>query len=760
MATLTGTELGTTGNYIDLGSPATLDNLGSMSILVYCKPTGAGGGNFGYLVGKTLTSSTSGLRFFIDHNSGNPNLTLGLHSTTANAPAKIGANNSVVYNQWQHLAATWTGVVSPASSEIQLYAGAGVPLAAITAASSTNGSGSVNDAANSMFLLNRAGLGREFVGSCAYIAIWNRVLSLAELQTAQNTGPLDVPSGLVLLWANQADLSAAPHTPSSRSTYAAGEFPPPNTDLGDGVTSNTLTAEVGTIAISGQDVDFTYSAAPAMTISGDFPRSSINESLSSVVGNTVTIRPGVQLSNDVFSGQSRWIEFSAELDNALGETPDFVATGYASSPANGTYHGAPMQSARRFMFAPPIIPGTARRTFTYFDNKTVNTSSISFNHNTPFAINKLNITRGRQISLEEVGYWYENMATLHAGKFVPGVTAATFSPTIGGSWPAADFIADEYTSQTNERGIVSGVLPLYEAVYDDTSVQPDNGGEKVDAVVFAGVHAGEDAGVWNAEVGLEWVMSSSDAHAVYLRKHVRFQIVLMVNAPGFDLGGARGSYTLGTGSVDDANRHASDVGGAGLEIVTKPNAIVDAFLASGSGIFAFFLDSHGTYVNTDAVFVDAADVQTSRFQSRYNTATGRSMADEGNSHAGFFAIRMKNVKACYAAITTEHGDPAPVTDSTLQTIAEGEFEAFSAMMQAGEIPEPATAYSLTAEVGTIAINGQNVEFDYNPSVNYTLTAEVGEIGITGYPVDFVYNQLTQPVFPMSFRKFSVGPAMR
>jgi hypothetical protein len=96
--------------------------------------------------------------------------------------------------------------------------------------------------------MNRYGLGREFVGSVAYIAVWDKVLNLTELRNAQNNGPLDESTGLVLLWANQDDLSTNGLTESARSTHVAGDTPP-NTALGgdaEDTTAPTLTSPTGT----------------------------------------------------------------------------------------------------------------------------------------------------------------------------------------------------------------------------------------------------------------------------------------------------------------------------------------------------------------------------------------------------------------------------------------------------------------------------------------------------------------------------------
>ncbi len=237
MATLTSTELGATGRFIRFSPTAALNDLGSQTIMSRCRPNAAGGGGFGYLYGKTVSSSITGIRLFIDGGGGAPFVTFGANSTTqANQPLRSGAANSISYNVWQDIAATWDGALN--SSGIALYVN-GSNISA-TAVSAHNGSGAVaSDAANPVLLMNREGLGREFVGDMAWLAVWNRVLTTTEMNTARSDGPLAVPDGLVLLWANQADLGPSGLTPQSRSTYVAGALPP-NTALGGDTPTNPV----------------------------------------------------------------------------------------------------------------------------------------------------------------------------------------------------------------------------------------------------------------------------------------------------------------------------------------------------------------------------------------------------------------------------------------------------------------------------------------------------------------------------------------
>lgn len=237
MSTITQTDLGGTGRYIRFDQ-GTLDNLGAQTHVAYVRPYSAGGGGFGYLYGKTGSNNTTGPRFYLGAGGAN-GVGFGAASTGGAFPLATSAGDALTYNAWQHLAFTWDGTVSASGIEIFINA-----VAVTSAASRQNGSGTVaSDASNNAFLMNRNGLGREFVGNLAYYAIWSRVLSAEELATVQTSGPLSVPSGLVLLYANQQDNSPSALAVSARSAYAAGDLPP-NTALGGGSdeTAPTLTS--------------------------------------------------------------------------------------------------------------------------------------------------------------------------------------------------------------------------------------------------------------------------------------------------------------------------------------------------------------------------------------------------------------------------------------------------------------------------------------------------------------------------------------
>lgn len=240
MTTITSTEAGATGRYINLGSSAVLDGLGAQTIIAYCNPTSAAPAVTGYLFSK-CDSAGAGRRLSIAATTGAIGYAAN-SSGTPGAPAKV-TTAAVTAGVWQHIQVTWAGAL--AASDINIYKDASATLAATQADS---GTGSItSDAAYDAWLMNRTGLGREFVGDLAYVAQWNRVLSDAERTTVRTDGPLAVPSGLVLCWANDQDYSTNAITATARSTRVTGSAPT-NTAMGDAAdtTAPTLTSPTGT----------------------------------------------------------------------------------------------------------------------------------------------------------------------------------------------------------------------------------------------------------------------------------------------------------------------------------------------------------------------------------------------------------------------------------------------------------------------------------------------------------------------------------
>lgn len=691
MATITSTEAGAAGRYVNFGTPAALQNLANTvsgcTVIAYIKPT-ATPSVVTYLFSR-CDSGGVGLRFCVNPGRQVTFAPFGTSGSTLN-PSKP-SSATLTLNEWQHAQVTFAGNGSMAYSDIKIYIDAGADTTDTNFAA--NGSGSItSDAAKSVFLLNRTGLGREFLGDVGYVAAWNRVLSDTERATVRSDGPLAVSSGLVFCFANDQDYSTNALTYSSRSTRVTGSTPT-NTALGslatdataqggtgtgtgsgsggtaEGVAPGVASGGTGTGTGSGSGGTATGAGA-AIALSDAYERSSVNLAASSVtgVGDDALIAITPKLQESEVAGGSRWLEPSVDVTGVNGYRPTFRFLTYTS----GVWSGS-----RR-----PMYSYDDGLTWQYFDTAVsidgVN-QWITFRNSTAFTSNKVRIGRSRQITVHQSGEWLAELAAAHPSIFVPAPSAVAYTPSANVSGFAAQaFIADEFSAQTDSLGNTIPITPLYAGMIHDASLTPLGGGQKRIGVLTCGVHAGEDHAHWSFAAAVEYLLGNSDA-AMAIRREWDIPIYVNENPPGRAGGGWRGSWTQGTGGADDANRHFHETG-SGLEIVNKPKA---AFTTDRNGLVPdFALDFHGTYISPWAAWVDSGDTVAADFVSKLQTATGHTVVDEGDSVLGNLALYWKSLGATLG-LTLEHGDPSPVTDAALTAHGEGVVQSLYEMYQAG-----------------------------------------------------------------------------
>lgn len=308
MTTITLSERSSSGYYVNLGND-TNDTSIAQTMLVYTKLTGAGGNNIGYVFGRTPSSSIDGHRFYIFHGSGTPGTAFGGSCSggglNTSRPNREGANNSATLNSWGHYAAIWNGTNQ--QTGITLYAGIGVDLAEVgySGIGASSGGTPISSVGNPLYLFNRQGLDRHYAGDIAYIARWNRVLTLTELRQAQNDGPLSVPDGLILCWANGQDYGPSAYTPVARATLVEGELPP-NTALGgeqglqasvsaSASATGSLTTAISLAASASASASISGTLDYIIALAGDLSASATTSgTLTSVVvkGASITLHAG------------------------------------------------------------------------------------------------------------------------------------------------------------------------------------------------------------------------------------------------------------------------------------------------------------------------------------------------------------------------------------------------------------------------------------------------------------------------------------
>ncbi|MBK5204921.1 MAG: hypothetical protein JJD98_05795, partial [Polaromonas sp.] len=735
MTAITSTELGATGRYINLGASLAHDNVGPQTLIAYLLP--ADQTVLGYVFAKG-NSGGSGPRFVVNTSEA---LNFGVGSTGAAISPDRSTTTNLSVGTWVHVQSTWTGSLT--GTDILHYFDAG----AAEAGTASNGSGSqVDDSANSVYLLNRVGLGREFIGTAAYIARWNRILSDAERTSARDNGPLSVPDGLILCWANQQDYGPLALTPVSRSTFAGGALPP-NTALGDpaGV---TVAPSVGHLTFTGYVPSVsTMSAvtvapatghllvtgyAPVVTttvglaLSDAYERSSVNLAASSISGTgdaaIISIKPKLQES-EVTSSQTRWLEPSVDVTGVNGLRPTFRFLNYFFS-AEGALHGT-WSAGRRTMYS--YDDGA---TWQYIDTALTRDATnqwIEFRNSTPFTQDKVRISRSRQITVHQAGDWLAAKAAAYSF-FVPTATATAWTPTGAvSSYAAQSFIADEFSPQTDSLGATIAATPFYAAEINDTSLPPLSGNPKRLAAMVTGEHAAEDHGDLVFQSTVNWLCGAS-AEAVALRREYRILLYPCINAPGRAGGGWRGSWTQGLSGYDDPNRHVNQ-SNTTLEVIDKPKAAMNSDRAGV--MFDWLIDFHGTFRLTWAGYPNAGDAFHTRFSTLINANSGYTHADGGDDAEGMLANYWRSLGTKFSFIG-EYGDDAPITDTQMLDYGGAVVKSVNTMMAEG-------LFFIAPAAGHLGFTGYVP--DVSVSAGVTVAPATGHLTLTGY-APTVVNSIT------------------
>ncbi|MFA7290888.1 MAG: hypothetical protein WC023_01445 [Rhodocyclaceae bacterium] len=795
MATITSTEAGATGRYINLGSPASQDDIRAQTIIAYCKPTAAGGGGFAYLLGKMTGATPTGPRFFIRDSGSGPYISFGQDSTTtATAPNREGTLNEVTYGNWVHIGTTWDGSLN--KTGIKLF----VEKVESTygTAGGSNGAGSLtSDASLDLFLMNRGPsgtLGREFVGDVAYVARWNRVLSTVEYDSAVDSGPLSVPSGLILCWANDQDYSTNAITATARSTRVTGSTPT-NTALGGDValtgqsysytqgtlaksievamagqsfalsqgalsasTGSNVTLELSgqsytlaqgaaavalTKAVTGQSYTHSQGALNTMVLEGAYERSSVDLSGSSISGAgdsaVISILPKVQESEVATHGIA-WLAPSVDVVGVNGFRPTFRFLAYKNSSGGNHGYSDGWPSTMR-----PMYSYDDGETWNYFDTNVTRDAGnewIEFRHSTAFTGNKVRISRSRQVTLHQVGDWLAEQAAAYSSSFVPTAAAAAYTPSGSvADYAAQTFIADEFSTQTDSLGATVPVTPFYSAEINDTSLTPAGGGAKRLALIGCGVHAGEDPAWYTFKAFVAYLLGSSVA-ALAIRAEYKIKLYPCMNAPGKAGGAWRGSWTQGLAGADDINRHASDTDST-LEIVDKPKAVMTTDRAGT--VPDWVIDFHSAYSGLWSYSEKPADAYHARWKAGM-LGYGYTLADVGAPPDGSLETYWRNL-GVKLVVTSEQGETNPVSDAAIVAYGETQLKVINDLMEEGAFFVIPAGVSYTHSQGapdvgvTVALGGQS--YAHSQGAFGVSTGGDVTVGLSGQVIDFTQGTLSK-----------------
>lgn len=167
-----------TTDHISHGSAAALDNLSTFTVLAWVNTSSLAGDNF---IWSKTDNGFAAERFFILRSSGYIRVELGRATTYA-----IAENNdsAISTNTWRFVGFSWDGTNAP-----KIYRGdLTTAIAEVSSyVTSQAGSGTAQDeSANSMIFgnINPAG-GEGFNGRIATVMVYNRVLSVGEMQSLQ-----------------------------------------------------------------------------------------------------------------------------------------------------------------------------------------------------------------------------------------------------------------------------------------------------------------------------------------------------------------------------------------------------------------------------------------------------------------------------------------------------------------------------------------------------------------------------------------------
>jgi hypothetical protein len=526
---ISSTDLGAATRFIELAG-SILNDMPAYTVLTYHRPTAGGGENgSGVFMSKTPTSSLIGPRFACSHNSNAPRYTMGIGSgVSSGTPNAVSSNSTVTYGSWQHAASIYRGGILGTSNE--LYRGIGVDLTETSYSSRPDGSGSViSDAADPMYLMNRLGLDRAFVGDIAYVAVWRRALTARELLFAQNGGPLNVRSDLVFVYANGQiyDPNGTGVTIATRSTRVTGALPT-NTALGGGI-----------------------------LVDEEFERSSVNVYQSGVIGEDdsaiVEIWPRMQ-NNETVLNSPRWLVPVARITGVNGKRPTFRFMSYGSG-ANG-YWQHPFDAAHRPRFA---YTSDLTTWFVMTDDFAINASNITFRYGTAFTEDSIIVAAHPIYTCQMYADW------------VASITAANPDKIKNVPSNISGFVSGTFAPQTDEMGRTIPSQDFYAFKISDDAMSPPAGQRKRAMVLVNGVHAGEDMARYAFKAAVEFLLTEDAAEADLLRSNFEIYCYGLVNAPGIAGGGFRGGFVTDGDGKNDANRNFNNPTTT-LEIVTLPRA--------------------------------------------------------------------------------------------------------------------------------------------------------------------------------------------
>ena len=155
---------------------AVMTENGSLSISAWIYPL-----TFGTAVVRVIVNRGS-VRFTVRTVSG-----IGFSISGATALFYTGTNNTIVINTWQHVSVTWAGTTASSGVSIRVNA------ATISTSFAQAGSALTDNAVAPLTIGGLSSGAQVFPGYISEVAIWNTVLTSAQIFTLSRTGRRGLP---------------------------------------------------------------------------------------------------------------------------------------------------------------------------------------------------------------------------------------------------------------------------------------------------------------------------------------------------------------------------------------------------------------------------------------------------------------------------------------------------------------------------------------------------------------------------------------
>ena len=181
---------------VNAGSAASLDDLpaSGMTVEAWIYPKSAGENSLGYIVAKnTGSAATNGWYLRMDSTT---TLEFDVDGSTDLSRATNTGNTTITQNAWNHVAVSWDGVITTASS-VNIY----INGALSSYATSVNGASRTSDASSTFFIGNNSLSSQTFDGLIDEVRVYNFARTQGQIVEDMNAGhpapgsPVGTPYG-------------------------------------------------------------------------------------------------------------------------------------------------------------------------------------------------------------------------------------------------------------------------------------------------------------------------------------------------------------------------------------------------------------------------------------------------------------------------------------------------------------------------------------------------------------------------------------